>query len=164
MRIDNCIIELDGPEPPGLDGSAKEFVDAIVDRRHRAARRGPCAGRWTVAEPILLRQGGATLGFYPRVGEELLISYILDYGPRSPISPQTHSESITPEHFQRNLSHCRTFVLEDEARELQRQGVGKHLSAGELLVFGPAGPIGFPGCQGIPMSQPGTRFSTWSAI
>src|SRR5207237_1077847 len=26
LRIDNCFIELDGPEPPGLDGSAREFV------------------------------------------------------------------------------------------------------------------------------------------
>lgn len=29
MRIDNCLIELDGPEVPILDGSAKPFVDAI---------------------------------------------------------------------------------------------------------------------------------------
>ncbi|MCQ2227592.1 MAG: UDP-3-O-acyl-N-acetylglucosamine deacetylase [Bacteroidales bacterium] len=29
MRVDNCLIELDGPEVPILDGSAKPFVDAI---------------------------------------------------------------------------------------------------------------------------------------
>ncbi len=140
MRIDNCVIEIDGPEPPGLDGSAAAFVEAIVDGGVvlQAAQRG----RWTVSEPILLRQGGATLGFYPRIGDDLLISYILDYGPHSPIAPQTHSETITPERFQRYLAHCRTFLLEEEALELQKQGVGRHLSAGELLVFGANGPIG----------------------
>ena len=29
LRIDNCILELDGPEPPGLDGSASGFLDAV---------------------------------------------------------------------------------------------------------------------------------------
>ena len=35
MRVDNCLVELNGPEPPGLDGSAQQFVDAI--RRTGAA-------------------------------------------------------------------------------------------------------------------------------
>ncbi|MBY0460409.1 MAG: UDP-3-O-acyl-N-acetylglucosamine deacetylase, partial [Gemmataceae bacterium] len=30
LRIDNCVVELDGPEPPGLDGSAAGFVGAIL--------------------------------------------------------------------------------------------------------------------------------------
>src|SRR4051812_14745386 len=29
LRIDNCVVELDGPEPPGLDGSAGGFVEAL---------------------------------------------------------------------------------------------------------------------------------------
>ena len=29
LRVDNCVIELDGPEPPGLDGSARGFVDVV---------------------------------------------------------------------------------------------------------------------------------------
>ncbi len=26
LRVDNCVVELDGPEPPGLDGSAYGFL------------------------------------------------------------------------------------------------------------------------------------------
>ncbi|MBL8799694.1 MAG: UDP-3-O-acyl-N-acetylglucosamine deacetylase, partial [Planctomycetia bacterium] len=29
LRIDNCIVELNAPEPPGLDGSALAFVEAL---------------------------------------------------------------------------------------------------------------------------------------
>ena len=29
LRIDNCIVELDGPEPPGLDGSSLHFVELL---------------------------------------------------------------------------------------------------------------------------------------
>ena len=31
MGVDNCLIELDGPEAPILDGSAKPYVDKILE-------------------------------------------------------------------------------------------------------------------------------------
>ena len=73
---------------------------------------------------------------------ELKISYFLDYGSLAPIAPQTHTECVTPGNFQHELANCRTFLLEAEAHELQKQGLGKHLTVSELLVFGPKGLIG----------------------
>ena len=35
LRIDNCRVELDAPEPPGLDGSSQRFVEALIDARDR---------------------------------------------------------------------------------------------------------------------------------
>ena len=29
LHIDNCVVELNAPEPPGLDGSALQFVQAL---------------------------------------------------------------------------------------------------------------------------------------
>jgi UDP-3-O-[3-hydroxymyristoyl] N-acetylglucosamine deacetylase len=139
MRIDNCLIELDGPEPPGLDGSSGQFVEAIVAAGvvlQKASR--PI---WTVTEPVILRQGSATLSFHPEAGEELRLTYRLDYGPHAPIAPQEHTETLTPDRFRHEIASCRTFLLEEEAHELQRQGIGRHLTAAELLVFGSRGPI-----------------------
>ena len=31
LRIDNCFVELDAPEPPGLDGSSRQFVDMLKE-------------------------------------------------------------------------------------------------------------------------------------
>lgn len=139
MRVDNCVVELDGPEPPGLDGSAEVYVETLLEAgiSLQNARRP----RLAVKEPITVVQDGATLTMYPREGDELYISYLLDYGPGAPIVPQSHTEEITPDRFRRELARCRTFVLEHEARELQRQGVGRHLKPSDLLVFGPKGLI-----------------------
>jgi UDP-3-O-[3-hydroxymyristoyl] N-acetylglucosamine deacetylase len=139
MRVDNCLVELDGPEPPGLDGSAEGYAKTLIAAgvTLQTARRQ----RLLVSEPITVSQDGATLGLYPREGDEFVISYLLDYGPCSPIAPQSHTEVITPERFRQELARCRTYVLEHEARELQRQGVGRHLKASEILVFGPKGLI-----------------------
>ena len=40
------------------------------------------------------------------------------------------------------MAACRTFILEEEAAELRRQGIGAHAAVTDLLVFGPGGPIG----------------------
>jgi UDP-3-O-acyl N-acetylglucosamine deacetylase len=138
MRIDNCVVHLDGPEAPGLDGSAKPLVQALAaagtitqpDRRTI----------YTVTSPVKLSQHGATLAFYPdRCG--LRISYILNYGGESPIAPQMHTQCVTPEGFATEIADCRTFLLEEEALELRRQGLGARTTAADLLVFGPRGPI-----------------------
>ena len=139
MRVDNCLVELDGPEPPGLDGSSEGYVDTLLEAgvSLQAARKP----RLVVGEPVTVSDGNGTLSIYPRAGEELVVSYLLDYGPQSPIVPQSHTQVITPDRFRQELSRCRTFVLEREAQELQSQGVGRHLKASELLVFGPKGLI-----------------------
>jgi UDP-3-O-[3-hydroxymyristoyl] N-acetylglucosamine deacetylase len=141
LRIDNCLIELDGPEPPGLDGSALGFTEALdaAGIVLQPARRV----LFTIIEPLVLHQKGATIAIYPALpGDETLrISYLLDYGPQAHIPRQSFTIAVTPESFTRELAGCRTFLLESEAHQLRQQGIGRHLSASELLVFGPRGPI-----------------------
>lgn len=133
MRIDNCILELDGPEPPSIDGSALAFVQAIesVGAVTQSARR-PIL---TPTEPLTVRAGNAAIVLHPSEEPGLKISYLLDYGLGSPIPPQVSTWEIDPQTFRHQLAPCRTFVLDREAQELLRQGVGRHLTHSELLVF-----------------------------
>jgi UDP-3-O-acyl N-acetylglucosamine deacetylase len=139
LHIDNCYVEVNAPEAPGLDGSAQAFVEAI----HAAgvclqpARRA----QWTVESPILVRQQGATLALHPAGRPELRISYFLDHGPFVPPGQQTQTTLITPESFANEIARCRTFLLETEALEFKRQGLGKNTTLSDLLVFGQRGPL-----------------------
>jgi UDP-3-O-acyl-N-acetylglucosamine deacetylase len=139
MRIDNCFVELDAPEPPGLDGSALRFVEALWcgGAALQPARR--CV--YTVDESMVVHHDGATLALHPSSGDELKISYALDYGPNAPIHRQSCTQTITPESFWNELCCCRTFLLESEAAELRRQGLGARTTPADLLVFGRRGPI-----------------------
>lgn len=139
LRIDNCVVELDGPEPPGLDGSAAGFVAGLfaagtVNQRARRAIYG-------VDKPVVVRAPGATLALHPTDDAELRVSYRLDYGLGSPIPPQAHTLTVTPETFARDLSGSRTFLTEAEAHALRAEGVGRHLTGADLLVYGRHGPI-----------------------
>jgi UDP-3-O-[3-hydroxymyristoyl] N-acetylglucosamine deacetylase len=139
LRIDNCFVELNAPEPPGLDGSAQGFVRVLHEAGIilQAARRPV----WSVQRKIVASSKGATLTIYHEDTEELRISYLLDYGLQSPIARQSYSIALTPESFANELAMCRTFLLEEEAYELRRQGIGVTTQVTDLVVFGPRGPI-----------------------
>lgn len=141
LKIDNCQVEINAPEPPGLDGSAREFVEALLSAGlERQSARRPV---YAVEQPVSLAASGATLTLHPTGdGPGLCLSYFLDYGPRSPIGRQLHTQMLTPGSFAARLSGCRTFLLEPEAIELRRQGLGAKTTAADLIVFGPQGPIG----------------------
>jgi UDP-3-O-acyl N-acetylglucosamine deacetylase len=139
MRIDNCYVELNAPEPPGLDGSALRFVEALRQAGAvlQPARRAVCQ----VDAPVIVSQNGATLALHPGAEDELKVSYALDYGLHSPIARQLCTQRVTPQNFLNDVASSRTFILESEAEELRRQGLGARTTAADLLVFGRRGPI-----------------------
>lgn len=139
LRIDNCTVEVNAPEPPGLDGSAQAFVCAL----HQAGVVLQASRRevWTVTEPVVVAYNRATLAVHPTGDDRLTVSYFLDYGLDSPICRQVHTHLVTPETFAGGLAGCRTFLLEEEAKELRRQGLGSRTTAADLLVFDRRGPI-----------------------
>ncbi len=153
LRIDNCHVELNAPEPPGLDGSAQGFVTALLDAG--ICRQGAPRPIFGVDQPVVLSARGSTLALHPPSPElhtnspgpsilpehELYLSYFLDYGLTSPIARQVHTQVLTPGSFVQELASCRTFILEEEAAELRRQGLGTRTSTADLLVFGPRGPL-----------------------
>ncbi len=140
LRIDNCMIEVDGPEPPGLDGSSAGFVSALLDGG--IDLQSGKKSVWTVDRSVVVRSGGATLGIHPADNDDLTISYMLDYGQNSPITRQSHTQVITPGDFAESIAGCRTFLLETEIQAIQATGIGEHASTRDLLVFGPRGVIG----------------------
>lgn len=139
LRIDNCLVFVNAPEPPGLDGSAHHFTEAL---RQAGVMLQPARRPiWGVEEAVTVSRGGASLTLHPAAGDELKISYILDFGLGSPIGRQLHTQIITPERFANDLADCRTFILESEAAELRRQGLGARTTEADLLVFGRHGPL-----------------------
>jgi UDP-3-O-acyl N-acetylglucosamine deacetylase len=152
LRIDNCQIELNAPEPPGLDGSARDFVKALLDAG--ICRQGARRPLLCVEQSTVLSARGATLGIHPPLPNSFIeepgaaaldhalhLSYFLDYGLSSPIGRQVHTQTITPGAFAQELACCRTFILESETAELRRQGLGTRTSMSDLIVFGPHGPV-----------------------
>ena len=133
MKVDNCVIEVDAAEAPGVDGSAGPFVEAIFEAgivTQKATR--PVMG---VERMTCVRAGNATVTLHPTKSTTLTLSYLLDYGSLSPISRQMHTMDLSPENYRAQLAWCRTFLLREEADALLQQGLGSKTTLNDLLVF-----------------------------
>lgn len=139
LRVDNCLVELNAVEPPGLDGSCLGFIEALksAGSETQSSRRTI----YSVESPVILESNGATLALHPCEGEGLKLTYFLDYGNHSPIHRQVHTLKFELGNFIREVANCRTFLLEEEASQLRLLGLGCRTTTQDLLVFGKHGPI-----------------------
>ena len=142
LQIDNCLVQLNASEAPGADGSSLDFVHVLLEAGivEQSARREVLVVRQPSRTVTEGNQSEITAG--PVFRRTLVISYELDYGPRSPIKPQLLTFEFSPESFVANLAFARTFVLEAEVAALKAQGYGSRVTEKDLLVFGPDGVIG----------------------
>ncbi len=139
LEIDNLIIELDNAEVPAADGSALPFVEVL--QRAGTVEQDAERELLTVTEPVRVSEGDAELVAWPGEPGRLEIVYELDYGVDSPIPHQIRRFTLDSERFVHDIAPSRTFVLEQEARQLQAAGLGTHLTYADILVIGRDGPI-----------------------
>lgn len=140
LGIDNVEMELQGGELPGGDGSSLCFVDAL--RAAGLQTQEVEAKPLRIRETIRVADGDADLIAVPTDNPVLDVVYDLDYGPDSPIPRQIMAIQVTQEDFCREIASARTFLLEDEARQFQAAGLGRHLTYKDIVVIGREGIIG----------------------
>ncbi len=135
--IDNLIIEIDNNEVPGMDGSAHEFVNAIVQSGIKELDKP--RQYYTVKEPVYVEDISSSLIVLP--AEKLKVSYTLNYNHVF-LKPDLMELEVTPEILKKEISSARTFCLEEEAEVLQKhQGIGKGANYNNTLVVGKNGVI-----------------------
>ena len=142
LKVDNCVVAIDGPETPGCDGSSQAFTDAIL-KAEIVEQTEATRDVLVITEPVTVRDGEAILTAYPGAdADRLVLSYHLDYGADSPIPRQSQFVEVNPASFRDELAPCRTFLLDTEAESLRQAGIGSRTSERDLLIFGPSGVIG----------------------
>lgn len=140
MGIDNAVVKVSGGgvgELPGGDGSSRSFVETIEEAGiiEQDAPLEPLI----IRKPIQVSMDGATLAALPGPADRLEVIY--DFEAPAPVGRQTVSFRLGDDDFASQLAPARTFVFEEEAREMRSRGLGKHLSPKELLVISRDGPI-----------------------
>jgi UDP-3-O-[3-hydroxymyristoyl] N-acetylglucosamine deacetylase len=137
LGIDNCEVWSDQAEMPGCDGSALPFVEALETAR--VIQQCVRVKDLVVQEPLRLIDGDCWIEARPAVGGGFLVEYQLEYPNAPVIGKQTTRHAVTPAIFRRDLAPARTFVLEHEAREMVRNGLGERVTPSDLLYFNDTG-------------------------
>ncbi|MDB9514861.1 UDP-3-O-acyl-N-acetylglucosamine deacetylase [Kamptonema animale CS-326] len=168
MGVDNARIEIDGPELPLLDGSAKNWVEAIASVGlvpvNESGSREPAkmgedeipkteissqltvnSQQLTVNSPLWVHQGDAFAAALP--APETRFSYGIDFDSPA-IGNQWYSWSPEVESFAEAIAPARTFALAHQIDQLRQAGLIKGGSLDNALVCDGTGwinpPLRFP--------------------
>lgn len=131
LQIDDLTIELDGPEPPIVDGSAEPYFRALLAAEPRETQGAPHWHRITT--PTAVREGDSYYLIAP--GRELRLTVTVDWAhPR--VGRQSACFDITADGFATQLAGARTFGFAAELERLKSQGLalGAGPEAGVLLT------------------------------
>lgn len=130
LRIDNLFVELDGPEIPICDGSARDFLKALqsVGMVEQEQPRKYCY----ITEPIYFSEGEKHAYVLPYHG--LRLSVTIDF-PHPKIGKQSIDIDINEESFAREIASARTFGFLKDVEALKAQGFAKGGSYDNAIVL-----------------------------
>jgi UDP-3-O-[3-hydroxymyristoyl] N-acetylglucosamine deacetylase/3-hydroxyacyl-[acyl-carrier-protein] dehydratase len=134
--IDNVLIEINGLEVPGMDGSALPFgeeIDEVGLQEQEGDRKYIILKR-----PISVSAGNASITIFP--SDDFKVTYVLDY-EHSMLKSQVFNFSLGDGTFLKEIAPARTFCLKEEADALRKAGFGKGANYQNTLVMDHKGPV-----------------------
>lgn len=137
LEIDNLQVNLDGEEIPGMDGSARVFVEGI--RKAGIVEQDVLRKPLVVKEPVFVDSLKSSIVILPYSG--FRVSYTLDYeNPAIPADFLDMDLTLDKDAADK-LSLARTFCLKEEVDNLRSIGIGKGADYKNTLVVSSKGVV-----------------------
>ena len=121
LGIDNCLMKVDGPEFPILEGSAKLYLENI--ERVGIVEQEAEKDYFVVTEPIEYRDANGVSIVRIEPAEEFSVSVLVSFD-QSAISDQ-HADLMHMEDFAKEIAPSRTFVFVRDVEPLLAAGLIK---------------------------------------
>jgi len=131
MGIDNVLIEIDGPETPIMDGSAREYVAAIA--KTGTVEQDTERKYFILKEKLEYydEENGIHIIAYPDKVQS--INVLIDYGSKVLGNQYASLEDL--ENFQEEIAPCRTFVFLHELEFLAKNNLIKGGDVDNAIVI-----------------------------
>ena len=130
LKIDNAIVELDGPEVPVMDGSAAPFV-FLIECAGIAEQIAPRRGI-KVLKPVRVGVNGNSASLVP--ADSFRLSFAIDFASGA-IRQQELSYDLDAENFKQEISRARTFGFLDEVERMRQAGLARGGSLENAVVI-----------------------------
>jgi UDP-3-O-[3-hydroxymyristoyl] N-acetylglucosamine deacetylase/3-hydroxyacyl-[acyl-carrier-protein] dehydratase len=121
LQIDNVLIQLDGPEPPIMDGSSIKFVDALIDAG--LEEQNAYRNYFEVPEYVHYKNAEKDIEIAALPLADYRLTVMVDYNSRVINSQHAFLNDI--ELFSSQIAMCRTFVFLHELEMLYKQNLIK---------------------------------------
>lgn len=121
FEIDNIIIQLDGPEPPIMDGSSRMFIDALEEAG--SEEQNALRNFFTVPESIFYRDASRDVEIAALPLDDFRVTVMIDY--KSPVLGSQHASLTHISQFKKEISSARTFCFLHELEMLYKNNLIK---------------------------------------
>ena len=129
IGLDNAVVELDNLEVPILDGSAKPFVDMVLEAGLRRQRKKRTYLR--IMREIEVRDGNKFIGAYPASG--YAVAYKINFA--APIGAQSFEIDLSQDLYRKELASARTFGFLREEKAMKDMGLIRGASEDNVIVL-----------------------------
>jgi UDP-3-O-[3-hydroxymyristoyl] N-acetylglucosamine deacetylase len=118
MGVDNAVVEVNAPEVPIMDGSARPFVDLLKDVGTRIQSKGKKL--LVIKEKVAVSEGEGTAMFLP--APEFRITYKIEFNHPA-IGVQSYTMNFSDVSYEKEICAARTFGFLRDVEYLQAKGL-----------------------------------------
>lgn len=119
LEIDNVLIQLDGPEPPIMDGSSKQFVEILNEAG--TLEQDALREFYEVTESIFYRDASRDVEIAALPLDDYRVTVMVDYN--SPVLGSQHASLTDISQFEKEIASCRTFCFLHELEMLHKNNL-----------------------------------------
>jgi UDP-3-O-[3-hydroxymyristoyl] N-acetylglucosamine deacetylase len=131
LELDNLLIEIDGPETPIMDGSARDFVESLAGagRIHQNVPRRAIK----ILAPVEAREGDRWVRLEP-AAEGLSLILSIDYADPAIGAQQLEWAAAGPDAFVADIAGARTFGFMADLEAYHARGLAKGASLANTIA------------------------------
>jgi UDP-3-O-[3-hydroxymyristoyl] N-acetylglucosamine deacetylase len=130
MGVDNAVVEVNAPEVPIMDGSARPFVDLLKDVGTRVQGKGKKL--LVIKDKIAVSEGEGTAMLLP--SPEFRITYKIEFNHPA-IGVQSHHMNFSDVSYEEEICAARTFGFLRDVEYLQAKGLALGGSLKNAIVL-----------------------------
>ncbi|MGK0406860.1 MAG: UDP-3-O-[3-hydroxymyristoyl] N-acetylglucosamine deacetylase [Roseivirga sp.] len=131
LQIDNCLVEVNGPEMPIMDGSAMPFVEIL--EKAGIKQQDKERSYFVIKETIRLYDEEEDVEILALPSDNYEVSVLVDYGTKVLGSQNASLKDLS--HFKDEIASCRTFSFLHELEYLLDNGLIKGGDLNNAIVY-----------------------------
>ena len=134
LSITDLDIQLDGPEPPALDGSSGQYCELMI--KAGTVRNSSGIKCIKITRPVVEMDGDKCLAALP--SDRFSVNFMLNY-PTGLIGTQVHVFDLSASRYTKEIAPARTYGFMDELETLKKQGLALGATADNAIAIGNSG-------------------------
>jgi len=131
LEVDNVLIQLDGPEPPVLDGSSIQYIEAIEEVG--TSEQNALRNFFEVPESVIYRDRSRDVEMAALPLDDYRITVMIDYN--SPVLGSQHASLNDITQFKKEIASSRTFCFLHELEMLHKNNLIKGGDLNNAIVI-----------------------------